>query len=75
MKKSLALLGIGTAWILFTGLIGVKLPVLPVKPPSLFTPLPPPTFNPSSVKASRPASFLSHLERKWQTERLLATSA
>ena len=74
MKRGLAFLGAGTAWILFSGLMGLTLPP-PLNPP-------PHDFVPPFVFDSKPPSppaevsvFFSSLEERWRTDRVLATSA
>lgn len=74
MKRSLALLSMGAAWILFSGLIGLELPPVLNHLPHDFVP----SFVPDSKPPSPPAEvsvFFSSLEERWRTNQVLATSA
>lgn len=74
MKKGLAFLGMGAAWILFSGLIGLNLS----HPPSNFlkTEVPSPVLIFEAPTPEIPPSpFFSSLEERRRTNQLLATSA
>ncbi len=75
MKKLLASLGVGAAWILFSALTAVPVPTLPLIPPSLAGPLPVSLKEVPSAEIPKPHPFFSRLEREWQTGHLLAASA
>jgi hypothetical protein len=74
MRKTLAFLAVGLAWILFSGLVSVNFQPLPVATPQTLSPAPRILEFPRGPAQKFP-SYLSHLERRWKTERLLSTSA
>jgi len=76
MKSVLAFLGIGSAWILFTGLVGTG--VIPLTLPFPQTYHSPPTTDvtqPTETQEQNFPSFAKDLQEGWISEHLLATSA
>ena len=75
MKKSLTLLSMSAGWILFTGFLGVNLPLNPLAhaPRSVSSVEPLPLEVERRPAPSAP--IFSELERIGETERLLQTSA
>ena len=74
MKKSLAFLAAGSAWIFFCGFIGLELPPGLYHLPRALTPPPSLVLDPSSSETV-PSPFLSSLNERWRRDRLLATAA
>lgn len=75
MKPVLAFLGIGAAWILFTGLVGTGvIPVTLPFPPTHHSP-PPDVAQPTETQEKNFPSFAKDLQEGWISEHLLATSA
>lgn len=65
----------GTTWLLFSGLISLPAPSVPVQPPQISIPDLKPIMESTHPEKSQASSFLSQLEEDWQTGHLLAVSA
>ena len=74
MKRSLAFLAAGAAWILFCGLIGLELPPSLNPFPQAFTSSPPLVFERPPHETSL-SPFFSSLDERWRNDRLLAIAA
>lgn len=76
MKQSLAFLAVGATWIFFCGFMGLEFPLHRNDLPRTLTPSPSLVLDLSSPQSETVLSpFFSSLNGRWQTDRLLATSA